>query len=86
MVYSGVVSWLSKSFYPRKWRNPHWTQRSAKVLAVKEEIQNNNDVHLLLFIIEVVNMAENMNFSENYVEESKNHSSCVDYTIYINSS
>lgn len=64
----------------------HTELRFTKVLAVKEEIQNNNDIYLLFFIIEVVNIAENMNFSENYVEESKNNSSYVDYTICVNSS
>lgn len=54
---------------------------------MKKEIQNNyNNIYLLFFIIEVVNIAENMNLSENYVEENRNYSSCICYIICFNSS
>lgn len=39
---------------------------------MKKEIQNNyNTIYLLFFIIELVNIAENMNLSEHDVEENK---------------
>lgn len=39
---------------------------------MKKEIQNNyNTIYLLFFIIELVNIAENMNLLEHDVEENK---------------
>lgn len=54
---------------------------------MKKEIQNNyNNIYLLFFIIEVVNIAENMNLSKSYVEENRNHLSCICYIICFTSS
>lgn len=77
-----------QEFLSRKNEDTHTELRGIKKkLTMKKEIQNNyNNIYLLFFIIEVVNIAENMNLSESYVEENRNHSSCVCYIICFNSS